>query len=134
MSFFVEPNFPQQLEQCTASLNKSETEVCVKWKKPNGGEAIDYYVIKWKLVNKTAKKRAISSIFGQIFYSYVLTELSPGSNVSVSVNANNSVGEGGKLSSKFTTREFHLDYELNLITLFVNCTTQLFVNPYCMNF
>ena len=69
-------------------------QICINWQQPDGGNAIDEYIIKWSRANGSFDFTRLDHVRGQSVYNYTINGLLPGEPIVSNVLAKNDVGEG----------------------------------------
>ena len=101
--FCLVPTLPLDFILCG---ERNETSLCVSWVKPSGGDAIDYYTLKWSRQNSSDVNSILVEHKSSNNFFYIIKGLLPGERVNASVKAGNSAGDGEprgllSVSSKF---------------------------------
>jgi len=93
---FAVPSSPPILES-SCDVKNNSTSICVAWLKPQGGDAIDEYIVELtSLVNPNNNRDPIQEthVKNKTMYNMTYDGLQPGESVEVKVTARNSAGFG----------------------------------------
>ena len=95
--------------QVSNAVFKPSSEVTVSWSKPNGGDEIDQYHVKWYQQGKNQHiGYDIEHEPGKINYSFTISNLRSGTQYIVLVAAKNSEGYGAYKSANIVTGTYRL--------------------------
>ena len=93
--FATKPNKPTGL-----TVNPSDGQLEVSWLKPNGGDAIDKYIVQWKSGSETfadaetdGRQETVTHVPGTTTYETTIPSLDNGTEYTVQVIAKNESGE-----------------------------------------
>ena len=88
-------------ETCHATINTKQ--ICINWLKPDGGEAINEYVVQWSREDGSTDSKTINHVRGQLIYKYMINELLPGEKIVSNIVAKNEAGQGSSLQRSLIT-------------------------------
>ena len=71
--------------------------------KPDGGEAINQYVVQWSRADGSTDSKTLNHVRGQLIYKYIINELLPGEKIVFNITAKNKAGQGRSLQRSFIT-------------------------------
>jgi len=98
------PSTPEIPNLCEVKNNS--TSICVAWLKPQGGDAIDEYIVKLtSLVDPNNNIDPIQEphVKNKTIYNMTYNGLQPGESVEVKVTARNSAGSGHSSLKQYAT-------------------------------
>ena len=107
LTSFSAPSAPIMSTPC--QTEDSTTEVCVRWQKPPGGDAINFYLLQWKDTAGDPVNATIPHHRGQAVYNYTIKELPSGYTINVTVTTISSAGKSNVASDYFTTGKLSRD-------------------------
>ena len=88
-------------DNCDLAIETSQ--ICIAWWKPDGGDAIDEYFVKWLRADGSIHSAKVDHIHEQCVYNYTITGLLPGEKIISYVIAANDAGNGTALQESHIT-------------------------------
>jgi len=127
MQLFLVPSMLRSVRSCSGEVKT--TEICVSWMQPDGGDAVDEYLLNWKSINNLSPQSnaVVDVISSFITYNYTITSVQPGETINVTIAARNSAGSGPpSASATFTTSKSVCFYTRVILGRFlINCSFSL---------
>ena len=95
---FAVPDLPSNLQLCGKELPAltNSTEICIRWGKPTGGNAITDYFLEWTSESIQSSESHVEKhkLETQIF-SFIIKNLMKGEKINITINSRNSAGLSG---------------------------------------
>ena len=82
-------------------------QICINWLQPDGGDAIDEYIVEWSRADGSINSTRLNHVRGESVYNYTINGLLPGENISSNVFAKNDAGKGTPLQASHITSMFN---------------------------
>ena len=87
----------------TCQAENETEEICISWLKPNGGNEIDNYIVKWIIIEDNLNHSDTIPYNGMESDNYTIINLQPAKAVKVSIQASNCAGEGDASTKTYAT-------------------------------
>ena len=98
------PSSPTNPSECN-EIGET-TALCIGWKKPQGGQEINEYVLEWQKQSSTfIESNSTLHDVNTDSYEYTISGLQPGERVAVTIKANNNAGASESTVINYASRE-----------------------------